>query len=523
MSYPSLEQYQEALQNPSTALLDPELKRGSILTTGLGLPLVLCGGFALTYTITSGGKRLAVRCFHKKAERIEQRYRAITSRLRVLKSNYFVDFEYQPQGVRVNGQVYPVVKMAWASGETLGDFLQRRYVDKSALGRLRRALWELSVFLDNSQLAHGDIQPDNLMVSNDGSTLRLIDYDGMFVPELAQFGSSELGHRNFQHPKRSSIHYDRTLDRFSFIILDIALRALESHPRLWDATSSDADSVLFRANDYSAPSNSTIFAELSSRCGYSTEAARLAAVCQSAFDGIPSFPDFVAGRGIPQIAFIISQRPPTERVSYSSAYPVLDASQYALCLARVGDRVELIGRIFEVKSDRTRGGKPYVFLNFGPWQGEAVKISLWSEGLSSLSARPDQTWVGKWVSVVGLMEPPYRSRKYKYSHLAVTITQANQLRILSEGDAKYRLNTHGSVPQASRNTKVLEAIVARPGSPATHPKTGSPKTHNQQLLDAIKSRSSAPTSGRTSVPPASTRPQKSKGWLRSILDFLSRL
>ena len=67
MSYPSLEQYNEAFQHPDFSLIDPALRKGSIATTGIGLPLALCGGFALTYTLTSGANKFAVRCFHKQS------------------------------------------------------------------------------------------------------------------------------------------------------------------------------------------------------------------------------------------------------------------------------------------------------------------------------------------------------------------------------------------------------------------------------------------------------------------------
>lgn len=100
MSYPTLEQYNEAFQHPQLALTDPELKQGIIATTGLGLPLALCGGFALTYTIKSGAKKHAVRCFHKQSNALEKRYISISSRLKSLRSPYFVDFEFQP---RVSG------------------------------------------------------------------------------------------------------------------------------------------------------------------------------------------------------------------------------------------------------------------------------------------------------------------------------------------------------------------------------------------------------------------------------------
>ena len=129
-------------------------------------------------------------------------------------------------------------------------------------------------------------------------------------------------------------------------------------------------------------------------------------------------------------------------------YDVIDATNYALCLRRVGDKVEAIGRIVEVKLDKTRNGKPYIFINFGPWQGQIFKISIWSEGLAIITKKPDASWVGKWISVVGLMEPPYVSRKLKYSHLSINVTANGQMAVITEAEAKFRM-----APSSARNLR----------------------------------------------------------------------
>jgi hypothetical protein len=54
----------------------------------------------------------------------------------------------------------------------------------------------------------------------------LIDYDGMFVDAFRGKRSNELGNRNFQHIKRTADHFNHTLDRFSFILLEVAIEAL---------------------------------------------------------------------------------------------------------------------------------------------------------------------------------------------------------------------------------------------------------------------------------------------------------
>lgn len=485
MTYPTLEQYNEAFQHPHQALVDPHLKNGSIATTGLGLPLALCGGFALTYTLTVGGSKYAVRCFHKQSNALETRYRAISTRLKALRSPYFLDFEFEPQGVRINGKAFPIVKMAWASGDTLGEFLERRYRNKSDLQQLNSSLRTLATYLEGQHIAHGDVQPGNVMVSNSGSSVELIDYDGMFVDELNSLGSAELGHRNFQHPRRTGSSWDARLDRFSFIALNLALRALEANPELWGKTQSDGDAILFKANDFADPGRSAIFNDLFSRPQLAEDAKNFAAVCQSPFDKVPSLEDFLSRKNIPKVVITAAPPTPAVQVRYISAFPVLNATSYALCLQHVGDRVELIGKIVDVKQARTRHGKPYIFINFGPWQGEIVKISVWSEGLSALTQHPDQSWVGKWVSVVGLMEPPYQNRRYHYSHLSISITQANQLHVISESEAKFRLSV-GPVSRSS-NKEILDGI-RRPGSVSsrgTSPKRV-PTSPNQAVLQAMK-------------------------------------
>lgn len=487
MSYPTLEQYNEAFQYPQLALCDPELRQGSIATTGLGLPLALCGGFALTYTIKSANKKYAVRCFHKQSNALEKRYSSISKHLKRLSSPYFVNFEFQPQGIRVGGQLFPVVKMAWASGTTLGEFLEQNYRNPSHLHNLVISLRALAKYLESQDMAHGDIQPGNVMVADAGKKLQLIDYDGMFVEELRTLGSAELGHRNFQHPKRSSSSWSASLDRFSFIGLDLALRVLASHPELWAKTRSDGDSILFKANDFADPSQSNIFKNIIGQSGFSEEAKNFAAICRSSFDKTPTLDHFLVKQNIPHTQSLIANKASTIQIQYLSAFPILDAANYAFCLSFVGDKVELIGQVTEVKQDTTRYGNPYVFINFGSWKGHITKINIWSEGLSALTMKPNDSWVGKWISVVGLMEPPYISKKYQYSHLSISITQGNQLHIITEKEAKFRLagsSTRTPTPSPTVPNTTHTAMLTR---------------LNKNILEEIKRESTSKTilSGNT--------------------------
>ena len=456
MSLPTLQQYSEALQNPQRTLTDPILKNGQVKLTGLRLPLALCGGFALTYNITVGSKKYAIRCFHKKSNELEARYRAISNKLKSVNSPYFVQFEYQPKGIYLNNDYYPVVKMDWASGVTLGEFLESNYKNKLALINLRSSSSALASFLESQRIAHGDIQPGNVMVSNEGHSLQLIDYDGMYVDSINNLGSSELGLRNFQHPGRSSSSWDYNLDRFPFIALNIALRALELKPSLWASSQSDSETFLFTANDYLDPDQSAIFAELMKIPQIIEYSKNFASICKSSFSKIPSLVDFLDKKNIPLAIFNVKPTISFEKTQYISSFPILDASNYYRCLPQVGNRVELIGKITDVKIGRAINDKPYIFINFGFWRGEIVKLAIWSDCLLTFNKIPDKSWVDKWVSVVGLLDPPYTSPKNIYTHLSINITQETQIHFISQTEAHRRLS--GKWVQSSIQDSKLSSI-----------------------------------------------------------------
>lgn len=495
MPYPSLEQYNQAFQLHSRLLIDPELKSGSVATTGLGMPLAISGGFALTYTIKSGAKKYAVRCFHRESKALERRYEAISRKISSLRSPYFLDFQFQPQGIKVEGLSYPIVKMAWAKGETLGEFLEVNRRSTQAMAKLSASIESLAAYLEKEKIAHGDFQTGNLMVSDGGATVQLIDYDGMFVDEIKTLGSSELGHVNFQHPRRKTTNpFNHTLDRFSLISLWLALKTLQIDPSIWDKSNSELDAIIFRANDFVDPGSSSILGMLSGIQQLSTHVKNFAAVCASAMEKTPALGDFIASKNIPISLASISMNGdiPVSRLKpgYIGAYTVLSALEYSACLQRVGDKVEVIGKIIDVKLNKTRNGKPYIFVNFGDWRGNIFKISIWSEGIGALPSKPEASWVGKWISVIGLMEPPYVNGKYKYSHLSITVTAIGQMTVLSETDARWRLagpnDSRQTLTSTSSNQEALERIKGKSTTSTPKPMSTNATTANQAILSKLR-------------------------------------
>ncbi len=288
------------MQNPNLAFDDPELAAGRVECNGFGIPKALGGGFAITYRlIANSGKSFAVRCFHKEASNLQERYFSIHNCLKNLNSSLFVGFEYQHAGIKIRNQRLPIVKMEWATGVTLGEYIEKNHTNRSAIERLRQSFSQMESQLANCGIAHGDLQNGNVLVSHQGS-LRLVDYDGMFVPGMKAGGGAELGHKHFQHPQRTSADFSQLMDRFSFIIIDLSLWAITIDSTLYRSFST-GENIIFTANDLADPSSSLVFKQLlrSGHAELQKAASDFSAICQSPMSLVPRLTDFLTGRNIP--------------------------------------------------------------------------------------------------------------------------------------------------------------------------------------------------------------------------------
>lgn len=548
--YPQIIEYNEAVQNPGTAFRDPELRQGDVKINALGLPVALSGGFALTYMIATPRRRLAVRCFHREIPRVQQKYAAIARAVGALKSPYFVGFDFLPDGIAIRGGWYPVVKMDWVEGDPLGIWLDHNVGDRRALERLRAEFVGLAAFLEKHGIAHGDIQNGNVIIAPTG--LKLVDYDGVFVPGMPAAFASETGHRHFQHPGRALAHFGPTIDRFSFIAVDLSLAALIEDPSLHRRFRQGGETILFRANDFADPERSEIFGILRRHGKLRQTAENFAAICRADLAAVPSLGDFLAGRNIPSApaatatpSAAVAARPRAAR--YIGPCPVLRADDFAAVGGCVGQRVELVGRIRGVRrgiGERgNRRGKPCVLIDFGPPRGDGVRVSVWAENLAQLRDAPDANWIGRWVSIVGLVEPPHTERSFwrEQTHLGISTENPHEIEVISEDEARSRLRRGETLavaasaveppPRAALPAGANRRLVARllsgnaaariaaPPRPVTTtapagaaPSQRRPASSNQAILQALRPRPAAATAtpARTTMSAAAATRQPSR-------------
>ena len=253
-TFPTNRDYVQALQHTDVCFHDHELKAGRVHLTPLGMPRAISGNFASVFSITgSSGKRYAVKCFTRQVKGQHQRYQAIHGVLASLARPWQVGFDYIGQGVLVDGQWHAILRMEWVEAQTLIPWLEQN------LGHPDRILHVANQFaacvedMHRAGIAHGDLQHGNLLIDTD-HRLRVIDYDGMFVPSIKDLGSNELGLANYQDPRRSGSDFGPYLDRFSAWLIYGSLLTLATQPGLWWTFRQEGDEkLLFGKEDFVSP------------------------------------------------------------------------------------------------------------------------------------------------------------------------------------------------------------------------------------------------------------------------------
>lgn len=305
MPWPSSQDYNEAIQNSRTSFADDELRGGQAATNALGVPLPRSGNFADVYEFTGvSGNKWAIKCFTREIPGLQERYHEISLHLQKAKLPFTVDFQYLAQGIRIHGQWYPILKMHWVEGLLLNEFIRDNLDKSKTLEGLSEVWLRMARWLRDAGIAHGDLQHGNvIMVPGSKATslaVKLIDYDGMFVPALAGKPSSEVGHANFQHPERlRNATYDAEVDRLPLLAVTCALRALVVGGKtLWDKYD-NGDNLLFRELDLRRPAGSALLRELWNTDDNALHdlVGYLALGLSGALEYVPNITDLIQGNG----------------------------------------------------------------------------------------------------------------------------------------------------------------------------------------------------------------------------------
>src|SRR5262249_48353209 len=208
MGWPLSQDYNEAVQAPKASFADPDLKGGQVVPGPIGLPLPRSGNFADVYQVTGpDGRAWAVKCFTRSVAGLRERYQKIDDHLRTARLPFTVGFQFLADGIRIKSQWYPVLKMEWVEGLPLNDFVRQNFGRPEHLRALLGMWVRLCKRLPDARIAHADLQHGNVLLVPGATAnklkLRLIDYDGMWVPAPAGKPARGAGHPASQPPDRA--------------------------------------------------------------------------------------------------------------------------------------------------------------------------------------------------------------------------------------------------------------------------------------------------------------------------------
>ena len=253
MNYPLISEYIDAIKNAEDNF--------NVLSTlrpvydEAGEIVMSSGNFAVVFKMKdeSSGKLYAVKCFLREQEGRDIAYQQITDELEYVSSNYLCSIKYFQKELFVDSTVssdteFPVLLMDWAEGVTLDKYVHQHISDKYALQLITYQFCKMAAWLMSQPFAHGDLKPDNILVTEDGA-LVLVDYDGMFVPAMQGQKARELGSPDYRHPLRTEDCFNEHIDDFPLALIGMSLKAIALDTSLLQ-NNARTDSLLFSESDF---------------------------------------------------------------------------------------------------------------------------------------------------------------------------------------------------------------------------------------------------------------------------------
>lgn len=160
--WPGALDYQEAIQTPEALSPETGLAQAILERNRHGLPIAYTGRFAAVFRFQDhDGGLWAARLFTTQDSHTEraERYRLLAELWPTLPPalrRLFVPFEYTPRGILVGGSWYPLVRMAWAQGTPLGQWVAQNRDQPRELRYLAAVLGHARDDLQSFGIAHGD-------------------------------------------------------------------------------------------------------------------------------------------------------------------------------------------------------------------------------------------------------------------------------------------------------------------------------------------------------------------------------
>ena len=171
------------------------------------------GNSVIVFEVMCEGRKMAMRVYMRQHRNL----RAIYG------ENYY------PKELLVNASdsaygLADVVLCDWYEGVSLQSKIEEWHANPAKMAALLQMFEEFALSLLREEWAHGDLKPENIILSNDG--LHLIDFDARYREGFTADECVEIGTTQFQHPLRERSDFGRDIDDYPIALITTALAAM---------------------------------------------------------------------------------------------------------------------------------------------------------------------------------------------------------------------------------------------------------------------------------------------------------
>jgi hypothetical protein len=171
------------------------------------------GNSAIIFEVMCEGRKMAMRVYM----RPHRNLRAIYGE------------RYYPKELLINASdtdygLADVVLCDWYEGVSLQSKIEELHNKPTKIEALSKMFEKFAISLLNERWAHGDLKPENIILSPDG--LHLIDFDAIYREGFTPDDCEEIGTQQFQHPLRNKYNFCREIDDYPIALITTVLAAL---------------------------------------------------------------------------------------------------------------------------------------------------------------------------------------------------------------------------------------------------------------------------------------------------------
>ena len=255
------------LQSPEPPSKELQRRKLKVVYNDNNEPERFFGRNAVVFKLTNGDEFYALKCYITDLQGRWEYLHKVQAIIQKLQPEWTINFRIFDKELEIEDndqqKVWTsIIIMPWVDEMKLADKIKIycQQQNTGGLKKLTRSLIKLANQLEDIPFSHGDVSPENIMVSESDDMI-LIDHDSFSFRNMGDYTGQSKGSIPYLHPYRNQRLPDFNADDFSFLVLTISLKALEINPGLYNRYTS-GKGLLLNIDDFISPEESKVISEL---------------------------------------------------------------------------------------------------------------------------------------------------------------------------------------------------------------------------------------------------------------------